>query len=428
MRPLLVPLMLVLPAPAARADAEVTWTPLRLYIECQGGGRTKACPAFVRGFIEESPVLVWAPLAEAQVVVYYNATYSGQDDRVHLRFKGNQDGLPALLEVEQKLDSRASDDEQRAQLRPAFHRGIAPFVGALLPEAVKIELIPPENRHKVEAATTPWGFSTWFGGSGSRSDKFTQASGWAGVGVSRVEAHRLFYCELSGDYGIERQPSLIVDDQEVSLDVDRYSAQLRAGFSNHLSPHWAVGLLLRGGLEDPEGRYRHTVRGHAMLSRDWFPSDDPRGNVLSLAYVAGYQVDRYNVRNVLKERFAHFPSHGLLLSGSVRVDTITYNVYASAIAMVAEPHRRYVLDVSPQITISLGDHLDLNVAAGLTRQAVPGPLDLDPSDFEQVTRSSYADPLRLYTSFNLRLFWDPTNGARNNRLEFSSRLGNLASL
>ena len=78
--------------------------------------------------------------------------------------------------------------------------------------------------------------------------------------------------------------------------------------------------------------------------------------------------------------------------------------------------------------MKLGDHVDLNLSAGVPQQAVPGPADLDTSDFEEVTRSSYTDPLQLSASFNLRLFWDRTNGVRNNRLDLTGRLQTLQTL
>ncbi|MBK9032410.1 MAG: hypothetical protein IPL61_14055, partial [Myxococcales bacterium] len=110
--------------------------PLRLAIECQGGGRTKACPAFLRGLIDETPVLLASPRATAQVVLYVAQAAIGNRDRVHLRFVGDVRGGPASIELDVDLDTRATDDDQRAQLRPAFVRGVALFVAALYPDAV----------------------------------------------------------------------------------------------------------------------------------------------------------------------------------------------------------------------------------------------------------------------------------------------------
>ena len=42
---------------------------------------------------------------------------------------------------------------------------------------------------------------------------------------------------------------------------------------------------------------------------------------------------------------------------------------------------------------------------------------IDPSDFEQLSRLSYADPLQVNGYFNVRIHWDRTNGARNDRFD-----------
>ena len=149
--------------------------------------------------------------------------------------------------------------------------------------------------------------------------------------------------------------------------------------------------------------------------------------MLAVAYVAGYQVDKYNTLNELGETFAHFPTHGILARGSVRKDKITYGINARAMAMTFEPRTRYVLDIEPSVSMKLGDHVDLYISVGVTKQAVPAPV-IDPTDFEEVTRSSYAEPLRLQSSFNLNFHWDRTNGARNNRLSLTGRLGSLSTL
>ncbi|MCE9577411.1 MAG: hypothetical protein K8W52_29955, partial [Deltaproteobacteria bacterium] len=51
---LLVPVLAGLArAPAARAAAEdPRATPVRIDVECEGGWRTRACPAFLAGFVD----------------------------------------------------------------------------------------------------------------------------------------------------------------------------------------------------------------------------------------------------------------------------------------------------------------------------------------------------------------------------------------
>ena len=63
-----------------------------------------------------------------------------------------------------------------------------------------------------------------------------------------------------------------------------------------------------------------------------------------------------------------------------------------------------------------------------TQQAIPGPAELDASDYEEVTRASYAQPLEVWGHFNLRFHWDATNSARNNRLDAWGDLGTTDGL
>ena len=81
--------------------------------------------------------------------------------------------------------------------------------------------------------------------------------------------------------------------------------------------------------------------------------------------------------------------------------------------------RRRRLTVSPQIGLKLGDHVDVGLTFSLTQRELPGPDKdaLDPSDYAQLSRLSYAEPLSLSGSLSLTFHWDPTNGVRNNRIE-----------
>jgi hypothetical protein len=90
--------------------------------------------------------------------------------------------------------------------------------------------------------------------------------------------------------------------------------------------------------------------------------------------------------------------------------------------------RRYVLSAEGSLELQLGTHVDLDLGAGVTQQAVPGPADIDQSDFEQVKRASYAQPLSTWGNLNLRIHFDPTNGVRNNRFEAGSDLDATGSL
>lgn len=420
-------LVLVLAWSDASAKPE-TWKPLRVNLQCQSWGRTKACPAFLRGFIDETPVLAYAPLAEAQVILYYNVTTRASADLVLLRLTSKVQGAPEAFEVVQEIDSRATDDEQRSQLRPAFLRAIAPFVAAVLPEAVRVELVAPERAAITVPRTTPWGFSLWASGWGSWTENYRSGNLGVGGGTSRVTASSTFSQSVSASYGLSRQPALEVDGETVSLDTDTYSVEGRTTGSHNLDCHFALGALLRGAHEDPVGRYRWTARAHVGASYDLFPADDPRGNALAVAYLVGVQSDRYNAANELGERRAAFPSHALLASGSVRRDTITYGVSAAVIAQLLRPRRRHVVEISPSVSVQLGAHLDVSLWFGVTKQEVPGPGEIDPGDFEQVTRASYAEPIRLSGSLNFNLHWDRSNPDRNNRWQVTGALDELDSL
>jgi hypothetical protein len=413
---------------AGRPAHATTFEPLRVAIDCQGWGRTKACPAFLLGFLDETPLLVAAPRSEADVVLIVHVTFRASEDLILLRFTSTRAGLPPVYEVVQAVDTRATDDEQRAQLREGFVRGVAVYLALRIPEAVKVELRVPDGAERAAPPSSPWSESVWLGGHGSWSRRFQNASLWTGFHVSRVTARSIYAGSVSGGYSLSRQPPLVVEGQEISLDVDSYSAEARVMTSHHLSPHWSVGSLWRGGHEDQEGRYLATVRDHVGLSHDWFFADDPRGNALSVAYLVGAQADWYNATNVLGEDRAAFPSHGLLTRGSVRKDKVGYGLRASVFAMLLEPTKRYVIEVSPNIEIQVGDHVDLDVSLGLTKQAVPGPRDVDAENFEEVTRASYAEPLQVNGFFSIRLHWDRTNAQRNDRFDVSDRLGNLGTL
>ena len=108
-------------APSTPASAPVR---VRVAIECQQIQRTKACPAFLHGLVDEHAVLIGSPRAGADIVIYATATTVGQLDRTHLRFVGQGSGMPSPVELEVDLDTRASDDEQRAALAPVFRRDI----------------------------------------------------------------------------------------------------------------------------------------------------------------------------------------------------------------------------------------------------------------------------------------------------------------
>ena len=147
-----------------------------------------------------------------------------------------------------------------------------------------------------------------------------------------------------------------------------------------------------------------------------------------MAWLIGGQYDDYNQINALGEASAAFLTHALLATGRVRFDSQELGTGLSLQARLLRPLERNVLSGSVYSRLYLGDHVDLNFSLNVTRQAIPGPGDIDTSDFEAVTRSDYAEPLQLNGNVHLDFHWDPTNGAQNNRFDVVGRLGDLSKL
>ena len=78
---------------------------------------------------------------------------------------------------------------------------------------------------------------------------------------------------------------------------------------------------------------------------------------------------------------------------------------------------------APMMAALIGGHVNLSLSVSALQQAIPGPALLDRSSYEAVSRSSYAQPLAIDGHLNLSVFWEPSNGAQNNRLEVASNLG-----
>ncbi len=404
--------------PAARAQEPVPAAaagPIRIALECQDWGRTKACPAFLLGFIEHNPLFLSSPRSAADVVLYVNTTAVANVDRLLLRFVGTVKGAPPVVEVLLELDTRSDDDGQRAQLEPAFTRGIALFVAARHPAAVTIALAAPETEAVVAPATTPWGFEASLGGYGNWTRGYQSFNNWGSLGVSRVDKTSQLAVDVSGSWGISRQPPLIIDGEEVSLDTDQYGLNAAVFGERHLDAHWSLAGTGSSWHEDPEGQYQVGGEARGGVEWDMFPADDPRGNRLAVAYLAGYRVEKYNVDNELGERLAHFPVHALSAGGTIRKDKIGVGIWMTIRGEVLHPGRRHTVSASPFIEWQLGDHVDLSLYLSMTKRALPGPAELDESNYEQIIRASYAEPFSAYGSFNLRFHWDRTNGERNDR-------------
>ena len=251
---------------------------------------------------------------------------------------------------------------------------------------------------------------------------------WGGTSIYALTNINRLSTWINLSRSVQRQPSLTVSGTEVVLSSDESAVNNATLLAHNLNDHWSIGSLTRTGHDDPEGQYYATVREHVGVEYNWFPSNDPRGNQLSASYLVGAEGDWYNQINDLGETQAAFPSHLALLNAGVRFDTVEFELTVTAAAELLHPDRRYSISTSGGADITLGDHLGLNFGLEVTKQAVPGPGDLDQSSYEAVTRASYAQPLQMNGNLNLNIHWDNTNSARNNRFDAASDLDTTGNL
>ena len=399
--------------------ARAQTAPVRVDVECEQVGRTKAWPAFLLGFVDANKVLRAAPRAGADVIVYATANAVALDDQIHLRFVGHVPGAPEVIELDVMVDTRSTDDQQRAAIEPVFLRGIALFVAARYPDAVRVTLTTPAHLASAPAVTKAWGVTIGLSGNGNYTDKYRNASSELDFrAVYITKAFRALTGEnLSG--GLNDQPPLTLDDGTmVSLNTTMWQVGFGGEAIYLLDDLWSVGEGTYAQFQDPKAQYAYNVRSRGALEWDLFPADDPRGNRLGVFYHLGWAVDRYNIRNELGERFAQYPLHGIDAIGSVRHDGISYGLTLQSDVQLDHPTRRHTLTAAPFVTFQIGTHIDLNLSFSITQRDLPkpDPNAIDPSDYETLSRLSYAEPLALTATIGLTLHWDPTNGARNDRI------------
>ncbi|MCB9696374.1 MAG: hypothetical protein H6738_06300 [Alphaproteobacteria bacterium] len=397
-------------------DQAETFQALAVDLECQGWGRVDAC-TFVRGQLDGLPVVTVVPRAKADVVLYLDVTQRNNDDLWLLRATSSVDGWPADYEQIATVDYRWPVDEQQVAFEAPLARSLAPYVALKVPEAVTVTMSVPDGAEEEERRSTPYGFVAWLGGWGSWTPQYQYASLWSGMSAYRVTPTDGAGVSVSYERNIEVQPDLSVDGADVSLAYDSEELTGLVHGEGNLDEHWTVGMVARGGHQDEDGQFDGTLKVHAGVERNWFASDDARGNRLAAAYLIGVQADAYQRTNVLGEDYATFPTHMVLLQGDVQFDTVSLSLDLAAQAELLKPDRRYVLSADAGTDLVLGSNLDLYLSFGVTQQAIPGPAALDQADFEQVKRASYAEPLQMYGNFNIRIHFDPSNGVRNNRFD-----------
>ena len=390
------------------AGLAAPWAPMRVALECQTSRRVDIC-TFIQGSLDNLPVVAVVPRSDAAVVLYLNATSEGNTDYVLMRAvldPGAIAGAPPSFEQPVEVDYRLPVDDQRAALDPALHRVLAPYLSLAVPGAVSVSLAAPDGDLDTTKKTSPWSFSVWAGGWGSWSEQYRSLSLWTGFSLGLETNVSKASIWVGYDRSVELQPSLVVGATEVELTSD--TSELSGAFKlgRNLGDHWTVGGLLRGGGEDPEGQYLGTGRAHVGVEYNWFPSDDPRGNRLAVSALAGGQGDWYNTRNTLGQKRAFFPTAMLVGSGTLRVDRVALSADLSARGQLWPFFERYLFSAGIDSDLTLGDHVDLSFTVEATQQAIPGPAELDASDYEEVTRASYAQPLEVWGHFNLRFHWE----------------------
>jgi hypothetical protein len=397
------------------AEAE----PIGVRIECEDPGRTKACPAFLQGFVDAREVLLLAPRATADVIVYANATEVALVDRMHLRFVSKLAGMPPVIELDVDLDTRADDDTQRAQLEPAFLRGIMLYVASRFSSSVTVTLGAPEGDEAQAKQTSPYDFELGLSAFGSRSGPYQNYNGTVLTAVSRTTKMRRLHATAWSSGGIDRKPPLELDDgRVVSVNANNYNYNAGVEGNQLLNQHYSVGAQTTIHRDDPKGQYRYLWDAKVGFEWDRFRANDPRGNQLAVLYVAGYQVEGYNIRNVLGERFAHYPIHKVAAVGSYRKDKVLFGLDLQVGSQMFHPMRRHELSASPSLEIQLGARVDLSMSFSITKRALPAPdeREINPEDYAQLSRLSYAEPLSMSGTFTFKLHWDRTNGVRNDRL------------
>jgi hypothetical protein len=404
---------------AQSATAEPA-TPIRVNVECEQYGRTKACPAFLLGLVDANKAFLNSPRASADVVIYATAHQIALVDKLHLRFVGKVAGAPPVIELDVDLDTRGTDDEQRAQLEPAFLRGMALYVAARYPDIVTVAIATPDDVATVAPKTTPWGISISLGGNGNRTESYKSGNAYGEIEVTRVTKTSRAIAEISGSYGVNIQPPLELEDGTlVDLNTKQYGVGMAMGGGYLFNQCWSAGAVTKFHRDDPKGQYLYGSETYAGIEWDKYPADDPRGNRLAILYKAGWRIDRYNIRNELGQRWTQYPYHGLSATGSVRKDKVSFGLSLSAQGELLKPQRRHNLSASPYVEIQIGSHVDLSMSFSITKRALPGPDEsqINMSDFALSSRLSYAEPLSINGAFNLTIHWDRTNGARNDRLE-----------
>ncbi len=103
-------------------------------------------------------------------------------------------GAPSAVELDANLDTRATDDEQRAALAPVFRKGIALFVDARHPSAVDVVLSVPKTLAGVTEAGSPWGIELGLSGQGNYTAQYRTLGGSVHLVGRAIDERLLVQC------------------------------------------------------------------------------------------------------------------------------------------------------------------------------------------------------------------------------------------
>jgi hypothetical protein len=392
--------------------------PVKLHVKCEEPGRTKACPEFLRGLADQIPQLIVSPLHGADLVLFVSAAPIANDDRLHFRLISDMPNAPRTIEFDVLLPTRASDDQQRQLLEGPFRRAVGMYVAARFPTAVGTEFFPDVS----EAAANPvpgqpWSFEISLSGSGSKAGPYTSAATESSIDLSRTTPTSQLGISAWGNYEQRGAPPLIIDGESVSLNATTYSAGASAFLQQDFTPCWSWQVFSAGHHDDPEGNFVFNAKLQAAMEWNAFASNDPRGNKLAVSYHIGAVWERYRQPNALDELTARYPLHSIAAKASLRHDTATYSLAVSAEAELLRPMTRNAIHMEPEIAVALTDRIDLAFNFKYEHREQAQPM-IDLTDYENLSQGVFAERESLSSSMSLRLHWDASNGAQNNRFEY----------
>ena len=408
------------------AQAEEHW-PLRVAYECQTEMDIDVCD-YVGGYLAATPGLRSVERSHADVVIYTNVSGAGIEETILFTVESRGELSPTQFEVRRVLPSRTDAEASQSEIAEMTLQVLSPYVLQLNPTALSIALEEVGEEDEDDEDDSPYGLSLYTGSWFYLTSGYKNYEVWGRLSLSSVEEDRRWYVAMASESGWNQQPPLVIDDVAYSLDSSTSAVSGEILYARDLNPTWSVGGTVSAGMEDQEQRFERTGRFHMGVERNWFPSDDLRNNRFAVAYLLGVQGDRYNQTNVLGETAAIFPKQMLLASGSVRKGGSEYSFGIDLIADLLHPARQYMVSGWMDGSFFLGDHVDLNFWLSATQQAIPGPAEVDQSDFEEITQGAYAEPIEVNGTIYLHFHWDRSNGALYNRFRSAGRQSALENL